>query len=328
MWDHGTGQPRTTRGTSSPAALSGKPSGGTFSSGTYQGSYIPSTSTFGSFTERGSTVYKILTPAALTFARTHFGCFTLNGVELEDEGGSGTAGSHWQQRIYQNEIMTGVSRNNDVVYSNLTLSYLYDTGWYVPNYGAAGQLLWGKGKGCNFALNKCLTAGTTPTTAFSEFCTSSTTGGCTFDHTAIGMCNVGSYTSALPSYFQYWTSSTTTGGTGLTMDACPYIAAYSNLWCTDAADQPINNYRGESYVTQVYPNSPASRCFDSTLFSRSYTVSTTATNAGCYAFYCNTTAYVLYVKISAAKGFTAASAWYACTDGGTITPSSEFGFSS
>ena len=29
----------------------------------------------------------------------HFGCATLQGVELENQGGSGTAMDHWEQRI-------------------------------------------------------------------------------------------------------------------------------------------------------------------------------------------------------------------------------------
>ena len=31
--------------------------------------------------------------------RAHFNCPTLGGVELENQGGSGTAGSHWEKRI-------------------------------------------------------------------------------------------------------------------------------------------------------------------------------------------------------------------------------------
>jgi hypothetical protein len=31
--------------------------------------------------------------------RNHYNCSTLNGVELEDYGGGGTAGAHWEQRV-------------------------------------------------------------------------------------------------------------------------------------------------------------------------------------------------------------------------------------
>ena len=29
----------------------------------------------------------------------HFNCSTLQGVEVENQGGGGTAGSHWERRI-------------------------------------------------------------------------------------------------------------------------------------------------------------------------------------------------------------------------------------
>ena len=77
----------------------------------------------------------------------HFGCPNLRGVELENQGGSGTAMDHWEQRILgvsatiesinynksiinvfvQNEAMTGVFTFNPV-FSNLTLAALYDSG--------------------------------------------------------------------------------------------------------------------------------------------------------------------------------------------------------
>ena len=31
--------------------------------------------------------------------RRHFGCSKLEGVQLEDQGGSGTAASHWEERL-------------------------------------------------------------------------------------------------------------------------------------------------------------------------------------------------------------------------------------
>jgi leishmanolysin-like peptidase len=37
------------------------------------------------FTERGQQVHKLTTPTALHFARLHFGCDTLNGLELEQQ---------------------------------------------------------------------------------------------------------------------------------------------------------------------------------------------------------------------------------------------------
>jgi leishmanolysin-like peptidase len=41
--------------------------------------------------------------------KAHFGCSTLNGVELENGGGPSTAGSHWEARILHEEIMVSSS---------------------------------------------------------------------------------------------------------------------------------------------------------------------------------------------------------------------------
>ncbi len=41
----------------------------------------------------------MITPNVVKWAKDHYGCATANGVELEDYGGSGTAGSHWEMRV-------------------------------------------------------------------------------------------------------------------------------------------------------------------------------------------------------------------------------------
>lgn len=59
-----------------------------------------------------------------------FDCDTLDGAKLEDEGGSGTAGSHWESRMFMGEIMVGKSAasSRDVL-SNVTLALAEDSGW-------------------------------------------------------------------------------------------------------------------------------------------------------------------------------------------------------
>ena len=37
----------------------------------------------------------LTTPNVLAWARTHYNCAGLTGMQLENEGGAGTAGSHW-----------------------------------------------------------------------------------------------------------------------------------------------------------------------------------------------------------------------------------------
>ena len=80
-------------------------------------------------TQGGKTVSKMVTPAVRARSRQHFGCDTLEGAEIEDGGGSGTAGSHLEKRIFMNEFMTGTA-SREPVFSAITLAVFEDSGWY------------------------------------------------------------------------------------------------------------------------------------------------------------------------------------------------------
>ena len=84
----------------------------------------------------------------------HFGCDKLTGAELEDQGEEGTALTHWEKRLFENEAMTGTHTQNPI-YSRITMALMEDTGWYQPNYDMAEDLKWGRGLGCDFALKSC-----------------------------------------------------------------------------------------------------------------------------------------------------------------------------
>ena len=83
--------------------------------------------------------------------RRHYGCNTLTGAELEDQGEEGTALTHWEKRLFENEAMTGTHTQNPI-YSRITMALMEDTGWYLPNYDMADELKWGRNLGCDFVL--------------------------------------------------------------------------------------------------------------------------------------------------------------------------------
>jgi hypothetical protein len=99
------------------------------------------------------------TPGVTSFTRTQFGCSSLSGARLENNGGVGTWGSHWEQQDYGSELMCGVLVD-PLPFSDLTWNALADMGWWSlsPTRAAADQLLFGKNLGCNFP-----TGGTAPT---------------------------------------------------------------------------------------------------------------------------------------------------------------------
>lgn len=54
----------------------------------------------------------MVTPRVVKEVRDHFGCDELEGAELEDQGGEGTALTHWEKRILENEGKSPVNHCN------------------------------------------------------------------------------------------------------------------------------------------------------------------------------------------------------------------------
>jgi leishmanolysin len=130
-----------------------------FSSNLFATNFGQAGSIMASATVRGKTVSMLTAANTLAAARAHFGCATLAGVELEDQGGSGIAGSHWERRGLNGEMMTGITSSTDVL-TAITLGLLQDTGFYFPNQdfyftGLATTLKFGNNAGCSFISDKC-----------------------------------------------------------------------------------------------------------------------------------------------------------------------------
>ena len=97
-------------------------------------------------------------PKVIEAAKKHFNCPTLDGVEIEDQGGDGSAGSHWEQRIMDGEFMTA-EINPEGSISEMSLALFEETGWYQVNYYSGGLFRFGKNKGCEFLNSKCIENG-------------------------------------------------------------------------------------------------------------------------------------------------------------------------
>ena len=100
--------------------------------------------------------YYINSPKVINVAKKYFNCNNVIGVELENSGGSGTAGSHWEARILLGDYMNGVIYTEEQVISEFTLALLEDTGCYKANYYTGGLMRYGKNKGCDFLNEKCV----------------------------------------------------------------------------------------------------------------------------------------------------------------------------
>jgi leishmanolysin len=91
----------------------------------------------------------VTTPAIQKFILDRFGITEMmpgvpTGMEIEDGGGGGTAGSHPESRVYLSEVMCGIFVGY-VTISGLSLAILDDTGWYEVNYSLAEPHPWGSG---------------------------------------------------------------------------------------------------------------------------------------------------------------------------------------
>ncbi|XGW05991.1 hypothetical protein V3C99_016384 [Haemonchus contortus] len=115
-------------------------------------------------------VHMVVTPKVKKEARRHFNCSTLEGAEIENQGGGGTASNHWEKRVFENELMSGVTTQVFAL-SRVTLALFEDSGWYKVDYNKAEDMEWGKNLGCAFATKSCLTwIRMNPTNPY-QFCT-------------------------------------------------------------------------------------------------------------------------------------------------------------
>ncbi|KAI4998145.1 hypothetical protein ZWY2020_053487 [Hordeum vulgare] len=171
----------------------------------------------------GRMVTRVVLPRVVMHSRHHYGAFSQNfsGLELEDGGGRGTSGSHWEKRLLMNEIMTGSVDTRSVV-SKMTLALLEDSGWYQANYSMAEHLDWGeiREQSLQFPLQ------------FMER-------GIPLQHNstirmhiqqeAEGCCPIVSYSGDLPKWAQYFPQANK-GGQSSLADYCTYFA-YSDGSC-------------------------------------------------------------------------------------------------
>ena len=104
--------------------------------------------------KKEGSIYYINSPKVLEQAKKHFGCGNLphGGVPLENQGGSGSAGSHWEGRYMFGENMN-MELTSEAALSDITLALLEDTGFYKVNYFSGGLFKFGKNKGCDFLVS-------------------------------------------------------------------------------------------------------------------------------------------------------------------------------
>lgn len=70
---------------------------------------------------------------------------------LENQGGGGSMGSHWERDLLGNEFMTASINYGTYTISEFTAALLLDSGYYAEiNSNLLMPVYWGKNKGCDF----------------------------------------------------------------------------------------------------------------------------------------------------------------------------------
>jgi len=244
---------------------------------------LPLSSVVKNTTVNGVQKQMIVTPKVVSLAQKHFACNSLQGVEIEDQGGSGTAGSHWEARVMMGDFMIGDSYSENVL-SEITLALFEDSGWYKTNYYTGGLFRFGKNKGCDFVKKKCINNG--QSSFPNDFFTNAGAAMCLSSRHAKGFCDLG-VRENIPTAYQYFTDNTLGGYTNA--DICPI---------GNSAGGDTNNYffpTNCAYGLKDYENlgetiGSDSACFMSSLIPNSIPdfVNMQGKNrAICYSYTCN-----------------------------------------
>ena len=220
-------------------------------------------------------IYRLLlkTPKVLEKARGHFGCPSLKGVELENQGGSGSAGSHWEARIMLGDYMISTDYP-ELVVSDITLAVFEDSGWYEVNYVTGGLFKTGKGEGCDFLQLTCIdTNDIDRKSRFPmDFCNTDYEV-CSPGMLDRGECYIRPY-SSITYEFQYFGDSKTGGYEPA--DYCPVAMSdpfqTGNYYFYSRCDDDAKKTNLPSDIYQLFGDK--SFCFQSSLMSSSATQST------------------------------------------------------
>ena len=245
--------------------------------------------------KRSNSIYYITSPKTLLKARQHFNCGSIIGVPLENQGGVGSVGSHWEARYMLGDYMLSTDYD-DIVLSDISLALFEDTGFYKVNYYTGGLFKFGKNKGCDLFSKKCLSS-SGPLTE--DFCSIRNQPMCTPTKTMKAHCAIYDYSSTtaeIPSEYQYFDNPNYGGF--MAANFCP--VARGNY--SDSVYYPESCKIGTSSLSSEYGEKigDTSFCFISSLIptSSNYNVDSRAI---CYEVQCDSNNKQIIVSIGSTK---------------------------
>lgn len=97
---------------------------------------------------------KLKYPSLVALAQKYYRCPNLTYIPLENGGGSGTAGSHWEKLFFPEDIMNPTIESPAKI-SPFTVEMIRATGWYTVEGDPSSYYDWGKDDGCVFTNTSC-----------------------------------------------------------------------------------------------------------------------------------------------------------------------------
>ena len=257
----------------------------------------------------GSNSY-IISPKAVAKAREHFDCSSITRIPLENQGGTGSVGSHWESRYMLGDYMISTDYPDQAI-SDITLGLFEDSGFYKVNYYSGGLFKFGKGKGCGFMdeSKKCIE---NEKATFEEFCDTANAAMCSSSRTLKSSCYLTTYTSSIPTAYQYFSDPRKGGFPAADYCPVPYQAHSSSTYFSNHCSI------GSSSLSSEYNEKIGfdSFCFMSSILPSSSTTSTSQIPI-CYEVRCDADNNQFTVTIGSSE--------IACpTDGGTVSAPSGF----
>lgn len=129
---------------------------------------------------RGDTILKV--------SRDYFDCQTLNGIPLENNGGSTSAGAHFEKIFFADEMMTP-DDTLEINLSRFSLAVAKDSGFFQVNMDKGENIFWGKNEGCGFFEQSC------KITESDEFCSKDETVSCSDNLMFRTQCHTSQFTN-------------------------------------------------------------------------------------------------------------------------------------
>ena len=135
---------------------------------------------------RGKQTSILMLPRLTQLAREYFNCESIDGIEMENQGGSGSLGSHFEARMIRDDLMVSHAGLN-LQFTEFLAVLLEETHWYRVNRNMVGKSLTGYKAGCAFLEEKCVSSWDPSTKKAvvvneDDFCS---------DITSQGICNTG-----------------------------------------------------------------------------------------------------------------------------------------